>query len=298
MELSLKRLFSTRFLIILSFLFLLSCNREKDTILPPEETLKEVRIENLAYGDHPRQIMDVYLPKTRTEKTPVLILLHGGFWVEGDKNSFTTIQQQLLGMGYVCINLNYRYVSPENDYNGLMSDIGAALALIRSNAAEWAIADRGFHLAGFSAGGHMALLYGYSAKKAGEIASVVSIAGPVGLTEDLLGGQAVDNPEIRQALEWLTGASFPGSEQDPNFAKYQQASPIYYLQQAVPTLLMHGSADELVPFNQSQTLKSALDARQIKNKLIVLQGAGHDVSVSPIHMIQILLELTNWIKGV
>lgn len=285
------------FCIVLFFQIFSSCSRDKDTIRPPEEELREVRIDNMAYGDHPRQRMDVYLPKSRTLATPVLLILHGGFWVEGDKSGFTTIQQQLLGMGYVCINLNYRYVSPENNYQGLMSDIGAALSTIRNSAKEWSIAPQGYHIAGFSAGGHMALLYGYSAKRPGEIASVVSISGPVGLTEDLIGGQAADSPEIRQALEWLTGAPLPQNQQDPNFIHYQSASPISYIQQAVPTLLMHGTQDELVPFNQSQTLKTALDSRQVKNQLVVLQGAGHDVSSPPIYMIQILLELTNWLRA-
>ena len=277
--------------------FSVACNKDKGTILPPDKEQEEIRIENLAYGDHPRQRMDVFLPKTRTENTPVLLMLHGGFWVEGDKSSFTSIQQQLLGMGYACINLNYRFVSPDNDYTGLMDDIGAAIAMVRNHSKEWNIAGKGYHLAGFSAGGHMALLYGYVAKSPGEITSVISISGPVGLTGDMLGGQLANSPEILQALQWLTGAALPEDEQDPNFVHYQLASPISHIQNAVPTLLMHGNMDELVPFSQSQLLKSELDRLQVKNELVTLQGAGHDVSSAPIHLIQILLHLTNWLKA-
>lgn len=291
------RAVSTAILIVLFLHVFVSCSKKKDTILPPEKEQTELRIENLAYGDHSRQRMDVFLPKSRTKNTLVILMIHGGFWVEGDKSSFTAIQQQLLGMGYACINLNYRYVSPENNYVGLMDDLGAALALVSDKSKEWGIADQGYHLAGFSAGGHMALLYGYSAKKSGEIASVVSIAGPVGLTADLLSGQAANAPQIREALTWLTGAPLPQDEQDPNFMKYQLASPLFHIQGAVPTLMMHGDKDDLVPISQSQSLKTALDSRQVKNKLVVLQGAGHDVSAAPIHMIQIILELTNWLKG-
>jgi acetyl esterase/lipase len=283
--------------IVLSLHFLVGCNKDKGTILPPEVELEEVRIENMAYGDHARQRMDVFLPKSRTISTPVLLMLHGGFWVEGDKSSFTAIQQQLLGMGYVCINLNYRYVSADNNYTGLMDDIGAALALVRDHSKEWGIADKGYHLAGFSAGGHMALLYAYSAKSPGEITSAISIAGPVGLTEDLIGDLASISPEIQEAVQWLAGAPLPQDEQDPNLVNYQLASPIFHIQNAVPTLLMHGSSDEVVPFSQSQTLKTALDHLQVQNQLVVLQGASHDVSLAPIHMIQILLELTNWLKA-
>ena len=81
--------------------------------------------------------MNVYLPQGRTTKTPMVLLIHGGFWVEGDKSDFVLVQQQLLTMNIASATINYRYVSPTHDYQGLMEDVGLALTEVRSKAADW-----------------------------------------------------------------------------------------------------------------------------------------------------------------
>lgn len=281
---------------LIAFFFLFaSCNRDGEPGASEIE-LSERKIENEAYAAHARQNMNVYLPKGRTAETPVVLLIHGGFWVEGDKSDFVAVQQQLLNMNIASVNINYRYVSPSHDYRGLMEDVGLALSHVKSKAQDWGIRAGDYHLVGFSAGGHMALLYGYTVKKPGEVASVISVAGPVGLTADLLSNPVVAGLAL-DPLEWLTGAPLPISEADPNFVKYMAVSPISYVEQGVPTLMIHGTADEIVPFSQSQNLKSALDSRQIRNKLVPLQDATHDISASPLDLIKALLETGNWVKN-
>lgn len=277
------------------FLFFISCDRDEGPNGSDIE-LPENKIENEAYAPHARQKMNVYLPKGRTEETPVVLLIHGGFWVDGDKNDFVLIQQQLLNMKIASVNINYRYVSPTHDYRGLMEDLSLALSHVKAKASDWGIRGGDYHLIGFSAGGHMALLYGYTVKKPGEVASVISVAGPVGLTADLLSNPVVAGLAL-DPLEWLTGAPLPISETDPNFVKYMAVSPISYVEQAVPTLLLHGTADEIVPFSQSQNLKDALDNQQIRNKLVPLQDATHDISASPLDLVKALLETSNWVKN-
>lgn len=274
-------------------LFTTSCTKDPE---PEAPVLKAQYVENVAYGDDARHRMDVYLPEGRDEKTPVVVLLHGGFWTSGGKSDFTAIQQQLSANGIASVNMNYRYVSPTNNYTGLMADVGAALALVKSKASEWGIRSGGYHLAGASAGGYMALLYGYTAKKPDEVRSVVSIAGPVGFSSDLLSGGAA-TAELLQTVERLVGAPIPTDPMDLNALKYLQASPISHVSSAVPTLIIHGTADELVPFAMAQGMKTALDGANVSNQLVPLEGGKHDFSTNPLHVLAALNALSTWITA-
>lgn len=272
-------------------LFFVSCSKDPE---PEAPLLTERMIENVTYGQHQRQRMDIYLPQGRDERTPVVVLLHGGFWIEGDKSSFTAIQQHLLAQGVATVNMNYRYIGPNHDYTGLLADVEQALATVKSNASEWGIKSDGFHLAGNSAGGYMALLYGYTAARSYNIKSVVSIAGPVGISVELLADHA-SNEALLQPVQWLVGAPIPTNENDPNVLRYQQASPITHIQTAVPTLLIHGTADELVPFASIQAMKAALDGAQVSNQLVALPAGKHDFSANQTLVLAALNAMGDWI---
>lgn len=276
-------------------LIFFACNKEG--VLPEKQAeLQEKVIENVTYGTHQRQKMDVFLPKGRNEKTAVVVLIHGGYWIGGDKSDFTAIQELLSGRGIASINLNYRYVSPEHDYSGLMADVKSALGVVKNNADTWGIRNRDFHLVGASAGGYMALLYGYYSKSGSEVRSVVSLAGPTGFPADMFADlDAVG--DLKQPVEWLVGAPLPTGETDPNLAKYIQASPISYVDRAVPTLMIHGTADEVVPYVMSEELKGALDAVSVTNKLVTLNGVSHDISESPVGLLTAINELYAWITA-
>ncbi len=271
--------------------FITSCTKDPE----PEPVLEEKKIENAAYGDDARHRMDVYLPEGRDEKTPVVVLLHGGFWTSRDKSDFTVIQQQLMANGIASVNLNYRYVSATNNYTGLMADVGAALAYVKGKASEWGIRDKGFHLAGVSAGAYMALQYGYSERKPDEIRSVVSISGPTGLSTISLAGSATLGPLLTTSISHLVGAPLPTGPTDPIMAMYIQASPDFHLATAIPTLLIHGTADELVPFAMAEDMKAKLDGANVANQMVPLEGGKHDFSANIQHVGIALNALTTWI---
>jgi len=84
---------------------------------PPIEekilSLEAISLMDVAYGDHPQQKYDIYLPADRTSsKTKVLLLVHGGGWIEGDKSSMTLFidlikerypQHAIVNMNYVLL---------------------------------------------------------------------------------------------------------------------------------------------------------------------------------------------------
>ncbi len=108
--------------------------------------------------------MDIALPENRTTNTPLVILIHGGAWVLGDKSYFASDIQQFADAGIACATINYSFASNAKNihHNEIVADIRKAVDFIASKSAELQISPDKFGLAGHSAGGHLALITSYT----------------------------------------------------------------------------------------------------------------------------------------
>lgn len=252
---------------------------------------ERVTLANVSYGPHERQRMDVHLPAGRDENTPIAVLVHGGAWVSGSKTDFGEIPQLLLSEGIGVINIEYRYATASHHFEGLMADVGLALAAVREKAGDWGIRKARYQLFGGSAGGHIALLYAYHYQQHGEVSSVVSFAGPTALSEALVA--TLPNNETRQALGTMVG----DPPAPPLSGRYALASPITYVDTAVPTLLAHGTADPVVPYSQATQLESALRAQGKTVELFTMEGVGHDFAGRPEEALQLIAKAVAWLNA-
>lgn len=131
--------------------------------------------------------MDVYLPAGRTTlDTPLLIYIHGGAWIDGDKSEFLQVKSALESEfpGYAFISLNYRLFDFTSGSNGIRDqeqDIIAAFDYIESQLSQWNISDD-FVISGASAGGHLALLHAYK-NNTSDIKAAVVFFPPTDLIE-------------------------------------------------------------------------------------------------------------------
>lgn len=120
-------------------------------------------LRDLAYGPHPLQRMDVYLPPGAA-RAPVLFLVHGGGWRGGDKANPGWLHNKLahwLPQGVVVVSVNYRLL-PEARPDAQADDVAHALAWAQQQAAQWGADPARFVLMGHSAGAHLvALLAGH-----------------------------------------------------------------------------------------------------------------------------------------
>jgi acetyl esterase/lipase len=114
--------------------------------------------ENVAYGEHPRQVLDFWQAKSETP-TPVVLAIHGGGWVNGDKNGYRNGIKRYLDAGISVVAINYRMV-PEATEKGIeppvkwpLGDAARALQFIRSKAKEWNLDKVRIAATGGSAGG-------------------------------------------------------------------------------------------------------------------------------------------------
>jgi acetyl esterase/lipase len=118
---------------------------------------------DIAYGEHVRQKLDVYLPAgDSTQRRPVVMFVHGGAFLRGNMNSNEQIYGNVLyyfaRQGMVGINVEYR-LAPEAPYPAGSDDVAAAVAWARAHAHEYGGDPDQIILIGHSAGGAHAASY-------------------------------------------------------------------------------------------------------------------------------------------
>jgi len=123
---------------------------------PPLPTLA-----NVAYGTHPRQVLDFWKAPS-SQPTPLLFVIHGGAWMTGDKAK-PDFLQQCLDAHISIVSINYRFISDANEarvwppVQWPLQDSARALQFVRSKAAEWNIDPKRIGASGGSAGGFSCL---------------------------------------------------------------------------------------------------------------------------------------------
>lgn len=223
---------------------------------------------DIPYGpDSALQRMDIHLPpNTGLIDVPVVILIHGGGWFEGDKSNFDGlgIYDTLLNRKYAVVNINYR-LAPVYKYPAPLDDIDSVIAYLHRNSNRLVINTQHICLFGRSAGAHLALQYAYTRNKDNNVKAVIDFFGISDLT---------DRQSLAARLDTqITG--FIGTTYISGESLWKEASPMYHLNDAIPTIIFHGSIDETVFPIQSQRLKDSLDKQNVACKLVMWKGIGH-----------------------
>ena len=91
---------------------------------------------NVAYGSHPRQKVDVYVPTTRVDSAPVVLVLYGGSWNSGRKEDYSFLGKALSSQGFVTVVADYRLV-PEVRFPAFLHDSAAAATWTYQNAGRF-----------------------------------------------------------------------------------------------------------------------------------------------------------------
>ena len=258
--------------LLISMSLLTSCQRNDHAshVAGEEKNLPAKSILNVSYGEDTAQRMDIYLPANRSgDSTKSVILIHGGGWNSGSKNDFATYIDSFKKRmpDYAIFNINYRLVNGSNLFPTQEQDVKAAIDLIVENSPEYHINKSKLVLLGVSAGGHLALLQGYKYNNP-KVAAIVDFFGP---TDLLTMFQKPWHPYVPFVLQMITGTT-----PKHNVGLYRQSSPINYVStHSAPTLILHGSNDNIVNVSQSKSLKNKLDKAGVKNELIIYPGKSH-----------------------
>ena len=225
---------------------------------------------------------DVYLPPGRPERSPAVLLVHGGAWRSGDRSQLRGYGVLLGREGYVCVCSEYR-LSAEAPWPAQIHDVKAAIRWMRANAERLGIDPDRIAVSGNSAGAHLALMAAGTARVSkfeGEggnpgvstrVAAALAIYPAVDLTHAVVG----TDPDGTNAVRELMGAT--AREED-----YRDASPLTYASAGFPpTLLIHGNKDEVVSHHGSVRMYEALEQAGVPAELHIYAGQPHAFDAAP-----------------
>jgi len=246
---------------------------------PGVQLLKDVEFGKA--GDRSLKL-DLYAPVKRGKPAPGLIFIHGGAWKGGNKDMYRPYTVRYAQRGYVVASISYR-LSKEAPFPAAVEDAKCAVRWMRANADKYKVDPNHICVLGGSAGGHLAMMVGYSSDQkelegsggcpgvSSEVQAVVNIYGPCDLTV----------PGIRDAdavRQFLAGKKY---DESPDV--YEKASPLFHLtKDDPPTLILHGTLDSLVPIGQSDKLAERLKQVGVPCVYDRLEGWPHVMDLAEV----------------
>jgi acetyl esterase/lipase len=276
-----------------------SIDANKDGLITPEEQKAflagggpargEVKVEqDIPYAGtkNPRQTLDLLLPRTPKgdKPLPVVVNIHGGAWMSGDKSQGVGQIMPLVASGdYAGVTINYR-LSAEATWPAQVFDCKAAIRWVRGNAAKYHLDPDRIGVIGGSAGGHLVAMLGTSGgveALEGDLGPFKGLSSKVRCVVDEYGPSELATMGDSPSSLDHNGPNSPeskllGGPILKNQEKAKEASPISYVSKDDPPfLIIHGDKDMTVPFAQSERLTKALKASGVDVLFIKVEGGGH-----------------------
>jgi acetyl esterase/lipase len=248
------------------------------------ETNQYYSYVDLDYGENERHYLDLFIPKSDTIPQGMMLYIHGGGWVGGDKEVFTDRMKRDAELGYVSAAVNYRYADGKKvTCEDILDDIELALSCIKTKCLEYNVVIDKVMLAGGSAGGHLSLMFAYTRADSSPIkpVAVASYSGPSELKDNnFYSTQYVK--DIKNMISKISGVDLKNREVVDCIAELDAASPLFYAEDgAVPTLIFHGMKDDVVPYSNALILYERLKSLGVTTELVSFENSGHGLEADP-----------------
>jgi acetyl esterase/lipase len=217
------------------------------------------------------QKLDLYFPSSGGP-WPVVIHVHGGAWMRGDKSEATGLGTALNPEGYVVAAVNYRLYPPAR-FPDFIVDVKCAVRFLRAHATDYNLDFNRFAAVGASAGGHLVALLGTADQSAGfdmgeypdqssRVQAVIDLAGPSDLS------QHFQNSDLASLMIVAFGSK-----------QIAAASPVTHVSSDDPPfLILHGDNDGVVEVVHAYLLNDALAAAGVPVKLVIVKNGDHSLN--------------------
>ncbi|HLX40969.1 MAG TPA: alpha/beta hydrolase [Ktedonobacteraceae bacterium] len=242
----------------------------------------------LSYGSEKFHFGELHLP-AHAGPHPVVILIHGGFWrVPYGYSLMTGLAHDLASRGIAAWNIEYRRIGdPHGGWPNTFLDVANAADFVRSIAATYHLDLQRVVPTGHSAGGHLALwlaarpriprdrVLGQASMQEIEhvplvLCGAISLAG---VSDLLIGWQRrLGNGAVAELI---------GGSPDALPERYATASPAAMLPLGIPQVLVHGTADDRVPYDMSEAYTAQARAAGDDVQLITLPHVDHFALIDP-----------------
>ncbi|MEO6721891.1 MAG: alpha/beta hydrolase [Ferruginibacter sp.] len=248
---------------------------------------------NLNYAGDGKEYhnLDIHLPKVAKPTYKAIIVIYGSAWYGNNlkQAAFDALGQPLLEGGFAVITINHRS-SGDAPYPAQINDVKAAIRYIRANAGKHQIDASFIGITGYSSGGHLASLAGttnavkkftvgkVTADIEGNVGKYTTTSSSVNAVVDWFGPidlavmveckkpKGADSPE---------GAIIRGNPAD-NLDMIALLSPTTFVDKTDPPfIVIHGDADNVVPYCQSELFAKALKERGILTEFISVPHGLH-----------------------
>ncbi len=241
-------------------------------------------IPNVVYhtANNHENKLDLYLPTNASGPVPVLMMIHGGGWVLGTKESQLLRALPYLETGWAVVNVTYRLVQVSRA-PAAVEDCLCALQWIARNAETYDFDLSRIVTTGNSAGGHLALTTGMVPASAG--------LGRECTSGSFTGPPAIPSVEVAAIINWYGITDVADLMRGPNTKGYavqwlgglanrdevaRLTSPLTYVRGGLPPVLtIHGDADPIVPYQHGVRLHQALERAGVASELHTVAGGGH-----------------------
>ena len=218
-----------------------------------------VRYEDISYGPHKMNVLDVYRPKNVEGKLPVIVSVHGGGWVYGDKKLYSHYCVSLAKRGFVVVNFTYR-LSPESKFPCHLEDTVKVFDWTVKNANKYGMDEKNIFAVGDSAGGHILALYSAMctnpdyAKNFDFQVNADATPKAVALNCAVLDMDAIRNSTASNTLALMKAVLPKGKIEEC----LKVANPIAYVNESFPTCIVMTSNEDFLR-DQPKTFMEKLD---------------------------------------
>ena len=224
---------------------------------------------------------------------PAAILVHGGGWVAGSRKvEVAPLFKPLSDAGIAWFSIDYRLATGPLNFGVAVQDVEEAIRFVKAHSRQYRVDPDRIALVGESAGGQLAGMAALGNAPDNTVKAVVAIYAPT----DLVGLVKTSGLIPSQIRDGLQGTPLEGLL----LARLAELSPIERVHAGMPPFLMiHGTADRLVPFAQSRAMCSKMQTVGAPCELFRVPGAGHGIrwwEDDPVISRPYKVEMIRWLK--
>lgn len=257
---------------------------------------------DLRYGQGERCTFDLILPSQGTPSS-VMLFIHGGSWVSGEKEDMAYEAYRYAKQGYATATMNYVRLNDSLDYpsaysypsfNAMMEQISMAIAAIKREGELRGCNFTRMAIGGYSAGGHLAMLYAtrHASESAIPISFQISWVGPAdmpllfpvdALAADTATLSAEQQQQLSEFMLRTTGVDFDGEPTvDGVLRTLRESSPVSHISETTPpAILAYGGEDGLVDKQHGERMAAELESCGVEHELFVFPNSGHELGRDP-----------------
>lgn len=260
----------------------------KDTTVPAStilntEPMKDIDFKDVIYKDTTGTplTLDIYQSKKKLPKgSPVILYVHGGSWVYGDKSIPGTISPLLNTLreeGYTIISTSYELLRKDMNFKKQVSDVKDTLRWINKNKDIYGFNTDEIGLLGLSSGAQLSLLAAYTGDdEFKDDPKLSNYSSKVKYVIDFFGPTDLNTLDMSETTFDINKIIKTTKNKDELLTRY---SPINFVKSNLPkTLIIHSVADKIVPYENATALYEKCKNNGTEVKLITLNHSGHDFS--------------------